>query len=60
MNITIIYAYPHDGGYNRALLESVLSGFSANSHDHDITVLDLYKKTLIPFCALMTLIDVVI
>lgn len=44
MNITIIYAYPHDGGYNRALLESVLSGFSANSHDHDITVLDLYKK----------------
>ncbi|OTA26592.1 NADPH dehydrogenase [Alloscardovia macacae] len=54
MNVTILYAYPHDGGYNHAVLEAVQAGFSSRTDSTSadapvhITTLDLYKEGFDP------------
>lgn len=52
MNVTILYAYPHDGGYNHAVLEAVQAGFSSRADSMKetvhVTTLDLYKEGFDP------------
>ncbi|TCD53903.1 flavodoxin family protein [Alloscardovia theropitheci] len=48
MKITVIYTYPNDSGYNHAVLEAVQRGFANNTHNHDVTLLDLYKENFDP------------
>lgn len=45
MKTLIIYAYPHDAGYNHAILESVIKGLPKS---YETKIIDLYRENFNP------------